>query len=465
MPRNEQAQDNPRLNLPEHAAHVDHASLIEGPFADGPSVTRACLECHEDAAGEIMATSHWTWESPTVFRAHFGDSVRLGKRTAMNNFCIGIQSNWPSCTSCHAGYGWDDADFDFAETSNVDCLICHDTSGGYAKGKSGLPAESVDLVEAARSVGKATRQNCGYCHFNGGGGNAVKHGDMDQSLYYPDDWVDVHMGKHDLLCTDCHRTRDHNIGGRAISVSLDTANQIACTDCHIDRPHNDKRLDTHIDAVACQTCHIPRFAVKESTKMHWDWSQAGRDDIVEDEHEYLKIKGSFVYEKQVKPEYAWFNGEAEHYIAGDRIADEGPTAITRPRGDIEDKRAKIWPFKVHRGKQVFDVEHRYLLQPQTAGTGPDDQGYWNHFDWERALYDGAEASGFPFSGEFDFTETEMYWNVSHMVAEADQALACVDCHGEEADRMDWRALGYVCDPIEHGGRRFQHNEDRAEVTR
>mgnify|MGYP000666355391 CR=1 FL=1 len=32
---------------------------------------------------------------------------------SINNFCIGIQGNWPSCTACHAGYGWEDESFDF----------------------------------------------------------------------------------------------------------------------------------------------------------------------------------------------------------------------------------------------------------------------------------------------------------------------------------------------------------------
>ena len=35
-----------------------------------------------------------------------------------------------------------------------------------------------------------TRLNCGGCHFNGGG-NAVKHGDLDSSLFYPTERIDV----------------------------------------------------------------------------------------------------------------------------------------------------------------------------------------------------------------------------------------------------------------------------------
>jgi hypothetical protein len=83
--------------------------------------------------------------------------------------------------------------------------VCHAQSG-YTKGKYGNPADGVDLAAAAQSVAAPTRAQCGACHFNGGGGNGVKHGDLDESLLYPTEELDVHMGKLNLLCTDCHRT-------------------------------------------------------------------------------------------------------------------------------------------------------------------------------------------------------------------------------------------------------------------
>ena len=68
---------------------------------------------------------------------------------------------------------------------NVDCLACHADPASYGKGLFGNPAPSVDLLAAARSVRATTRENCGKCHFDGGGGNGVKHGDLDESLYFP----------------------------------------------------------------------------------------------------------------------------------------------------------------------------------------------------------------------------------------------------------------------------------------
>ncbi len=77
----------------------------------------------------------------------------------------------------------------------VDCLVCHDNTGTYVKGLAGIPVEGVDLLEVAQNVAAPTRENCGSCHFNGGGGNAVKHGDLDETLYFPPSNVDIHMGE------------------------------------------------------------------------------------------------------------------------------------------------------------------------------------------------------------------------------------------------------------------------------
>ena len=176
---------DPWENVPLRIPHTDHSDIIQGPFETGAEVTRACLECHEDAAQEVMATAHWTWESQPYQLEDREETVTVGKKNAINNFCIGIQGNWPGCTSCHAGYGWDDANFDFNQEENVDCLVCHDNTGTYVKGSAGQPLEGVDLLEVARSVAEPTRENCGSCHFKGGGGNAVKHGDLDETLYSP----------------------------------------------------------------------------------------------------------------------------------------------------------------------------------------------------------------------------------------------------------------------------------------
>lgn len=446
IPKGEAARDNPWETIPSRHPHTDHSDLMTGPFESGSDVTRACMECHEDAAYQVMSTTHWTWESEPYQVEGRLEPVTIGKKTSLNNFCIGIQSNWPGCTSCHAGYGWVDADFDFSNPEKVDCLVCHDTTGMYVKGTGGEPVEEVDLLAVAKNVGFPTRENCGGCHFKGGGGNGVKHGDLDEHLYHPPESVDVHMGGHDFVCTDCHQTENHQISGQAISINLGGENIITCEDCHSENLHEDERINAHLASVACQTCHIPNAAVKDPTKMYWDWSTAGQD-LEEDEHSYLKIKGSFVYESDFTPEYYWYKGIADRYLIGDTIDPTGETVLNPLAGDISEPEAKIVPFKVHRAKQPYDAVHNYLLQPKTVGEG----GFWTEFDWDQSLRLGSEAVGLEYSGEYDFAETAMLWLTTHMVAPAEDALLCNDCHADNG-RMDWEALGYGGDPIEWGGR-------------
>lgn len=437
---------DPWSNVVPTAAPTDHTALLTGPFESGSDVTTACLECHEDAGEQMKSNVHWTWESEPLLLPGREEVVTVGKKNQINNFCIGIQGNWSSCTRCHTGYGWEDESFDFNNETNIDCLACHGDPNLYAKGSAGEPAEGVDLVAVAQSVGRPTRQNCGSCHFNGGGGNAVKHGDLDESLYYPDETIDVHMGRYDFQCVDCHVTEDHAISGHMISVSPIGNDTLSCQNCHEPDLHEDERITSHVETVACQTCHVPEGAVRDATKVEWDWSTAGQD-LPEDPHVYLKIKGNFVYEHDLVPTYDWFNGNADRYIVGDTIDPSQMTVLNEPLGDVTDPQAQIWPFKVHTALQPYDTGYNYLLIPRTAGDG----GFWQEFDWEQAFIRNQEDSGLSYSGSHDFAETEMYWPLTHMVQPKENALQCQDCHGENG-RMDWEALGYYGDPLRWGGR-------------
>ncbi len=429
--------------------HLDHSAYFSEPIETGQQVTAKCLECHEDSAKQVMKTAHFTWLSGDVQRN--GETIRTGKRNLVNNFCISVNGNWPSCTKCHAGYGWEDMSFDFTEEQNVDCLVCHDGSGTYAKGKSGRPAEGVDLAAVAGSVATPRRENCGVCHFNGGGGMGVKHGDLDDSLLNPSESLDVHMGKLGFLCHDCHETHEHRIPGKVNAAYTDAtdAKRFDCTGCHQGAAHGDAVLNKHTERVACQACHIPAFARKYPTKMDWDWSKAG-DSSREgsDPHEYMKIKGEFVYESEVRPEYAWYNGRMDRYVLGDEVTSE-EQALNQPLGSRDDPKAKIWPFKVHRARQPYDPVNKLLIPPITAGR----DGYWRVFDWSLAIKNGMELAGLPYSGHYEFAHTRMYWPTTHMVAPAEDAVECRECHSE-GGRLDWHALGYDRDPA--GGVRYDN---------
>ena len=141
--------------------------------------TESCMMCHEETAKAYLDTGHFKWQGKSERIVGFENGT-YGKNQLINNFCIGISSNWPACTQCHIGYGWKDDSFDFASEANVDCLVCHDTTGEYKKipGLSGHPnyermewpphsgkfREPVDLKKVAQNVGKTSRATCGACH-------------------------------------------------------------------------------------------------------------------------------------------------------------------------------------------------------------------------------------------------------------------------------------------------------------
>jgi hypothetical protein len=182
------------------------------------------------------------------------------------------------------------------------------------------------------------------------------------------------------------------------------------------------------------------------TKVSWDWSTAGQDREAEMDKfgrpSYDKKKGSFVWKKNVVPTYRWYNGRAHFYGLGDKLDPESTVSLNGPLGEREDAEAKIHPFKLHTGLQIYDTENLYLIVPKLFG--PD--AYWKHFDWDKASELGMKSVDLPYSGKYGFVKTVMHWKLNHMVAPAEDALKCLDCHGDRS-RLDWKGLGYTEDPM------------------
>ncbi|MEY3953266.1 MAG: hypothetical protein RLZZ397_146 [Pseudomonadota bacterium] len=455
---------------------ADHTKFkeLQRKFASGPEVTKACLTCHTEAAGQIHRTKHWKWD----FK-HPETGQSLGKKNVANNFCIATASNEKFCASCHVGYGYADKTFDFTKEENVDCLVCHDTTGIYKKpsGFAGHPlykdtempkgsgriTKAPDLTKVAQKVGKSSRDNCGACHFFGGGGDGVKHGDLDSSLEAPDLAVDVHMSPEgqDFTCATCHKASAHDVTGSRydpnsgkevkqahIRGKVENSNVATCQSCHGTAPHKGRglsmnaKLNDHTDRIACQTCHIPALARGGvATKTKWDWSTAGKltpegkPIVKKDDHGHViydSKKGDFELGENVIPEYKWFNGDMKYTLTTDKIdPSTGLVEINHTGGSADDGKSLIWPFKVMKGKQPYDTVHLTLLKPHVAPTGPEDKtAFWTNFDWTKALKTGTDAAGQPFSGKHDFIATEMSWPIAHMVAPKNDALKCQECHAK-----------------------------------
>ncbi len=447
--------DNSKIQRVQHdslpADHKTFASL-QKDFKSGQEVTAACLKCHTNRGKEFMHNEHWKWlKTDTTVN---GNVVVLGKENVPNNFCIGINSNEHHCSECHAGYGYGNKDFDFHDQNNIDCLVCHDNTKTYKKGEDGEPASSVDLSYVAQRVGYPTRENCLECHGKGGGGNNVKHGDLEMAQVSCTRDVDVHMankkkGDLNMECTACHKTHNHHISGDLYTLSTSNNNSMGCTQCHTEAPHKSKLLNQHFQQVACQTCHIPTYAKVNPTKVDWDWSTAGQFDHGQPYREidslspdsfskYSTGHGTAIMAKHLTPDYVWFNGNAKIHMFTDKIT-ESPMVFNKLIGSYEDNinpkdlnhPSKIYPVKIMHGKQIYDYNYKTLIQPHTVG--PKGSGaYWSDFDWNASARTGMAYLGLPYSGKYAFVKTESYWLLNHMVSPKEDALKCESCHSHHS---------------------------------
>jgi octaheme c-type cytochrome (tetrathionate reductase family) len=443
--------------------------------------TESCMNCHGPIGDELLTNAHFTWEGVSSnITGHEGETH--GKNDLINNFCIAVPTNEGRCTHCHTGYGYDDGTFAFNDRNTVDCLICHDQSGTYKKGKTtaGLPDPAVDLNIVARSValndGVPTNDNCTFCHANAGGGDNVKHGDIAMSIANTTREYDVHLGTDGagFDCVACHQVMkdaggamlDHGIGGMPIH-SVDDGDMKDCEDCHGNQAsiHAGLSVETVTNShstLACQVCHIPAFARETSTKVEWYWADAGQDidpvpvDPATNRPTYDKKKGTFVWANDVRPELLYFDGKWDRMMinVNDQYADL-PVVLAKPTADFTTPGAKIYPFKKMIGNQVADAGNQTMLVPHLFGGKGGPNAYWGKFDWNLALQDGAARTGQTYSGAFEFVDTVMYLTVNHEIAPKEQALgmdsACVDCHADGL--IDWTGLGWSGDPALGGATR------------
>jgi octaheme c-type cytochrome (tetrathionate reductase family) len=436
----------------EHQSGVDHGkhTILQQDFNNPHLVTAACLSCHTERGKEVLGNAHWNWEREAYIP---GKGVTyLGKKSLINNFCTGIASNEGTCNRCHIGYGWKDKHFDFTNEYNIDCLVCHDNTGTYekARGGAGYPpggSDAPDYRTIVANVGLPKSNNCGYCHFHGGGGNNVKHGDLEMALLTADRSIDVHMGVDgmNMQCVACHTAENHQMLGRYYGVSSSNTQRATCEQCHGSVPHSSKKLNEHTYKVACQTCHIPVYAKVNATKMSWDWSTATqrKEGLPYQELDslgnelYTSIKGDFSWRRNVSPEYLWFNGTADHHLITEKIDPENPPLrINTLFGSFRDINSKIYPVKVHRGKQPYDTENLTIIQPKLWDKEANKGALWVDLDWEASLRTGMEYLELPYSGKHDFIETEMYLPINHMVSLSSQSLQCKDCHTRADGRLD-----------------------------
>ncbi|MCP4220991.1 MAG: Ni/Fe-hydrogenase cytochrome b subunit [bacterium] len=472
-----------------HPLVPDHGPMTAGTDTSSPqAVTAQCLICHEETGKDLLKSAHWNWKGLTPSILGHEHDRASGLLQMMDNYSVSMRPDLVDTGRMHISYAPGSA-LDgkaLAKPENIDCLICHHTGGAYHKEESsgGLPAAGVKLAEAAKTVGRPSRENCGQCHFQMFGMANVKHGDLEPALANPSAEIDVHMGMLDMRCQGCHKTSRHRIEGLSFIAPV-TEGRVHCETCHGNTPHGitgflSRHLDDHVRTVSCETCHIPYFAQESPTLVHTDFSMAGKGKPgTKDQYgmpAYDNKRGSLTWAKKVVPTYRWFDGGRKSYAMGDELQvsdSSGAVELNQPLGEKHIPEARIFPFKVHSALQPYDTEKNILVAVKfknaPAGT----------FEMAKAIEEGMKAVGREYSGKFGFIKTRMYTSIHHGVLPAPKALGCADCHSVKAvtctrchkkaegmtqpshtrmvypgtkKRLDFEALGYEDDPAFMGGR-------------
>jgi hypothetical protein len=415
------------------------------------------------------------------------------------------------------------------EKDAVDCLICH--AAAYDMNRKQVVRDASGLLHwdqdrsmmAAMSVTRTTSQTCLRCHQHNFGGDIyvdsldpsfmqsmrqtgherprVLHPGSKRGTPYSPSW-DVHA-EAGLSCTDCHTSEGHWIAKGTHTTTM-MANdlpdvEVTCEKCHSATPHTSdpetaEYLNSHVEKIACQTCHIPSLQADNAT--YRDFSRTV----------YEKDPGIFVYTDSLKETqpgrgivYRWWNGDGT--FLGNPIGDNpngknlyrfyDPThvwpeftnfdyagwyeKVMRPiakRG----RPSKLYAMKLFNGKQHIDLQNigpfggMYLPYnlPTYYRTGNPGLAAQKELEksmmpmmygWMFKVYlmdkfmefmdvDSWKTSAY--QGAHDLKTVEARWipqdaslEISHSIRRKG-ALTCANCHGPNSV-LDWKALGYTGD--------------------
>ncbi len=318
-----------------------------------------------------------------------------------------------------------------------------DASGNFQYG----PDEenmTITILEAARTVHLPTRASCLRCHAYSGGSDGGKRGDISSVTVDPPLASDIHMSPQgeNMVCRNCHLFENHKVLGRGLDLRPnDLPQRLMCTsgECHPSRPHPvDSENNDHTARVACQSCHIPKYAKDISTEVSRDWNSPNWSaDVLGGQSGY---KPGEVRDSQITPTYAWFDGTSRVYALGQMAAQNsaGEYEMAAPNGAVNSDDAKIYPMKEHRSNLALHDSSGQLIPHSTFK-------YFVTGDFARAVEDGMDYAGL--AGSWTMVDAHNYQTINHGVAPKSNALDCGQCHQEYSSggsvRMDLQGqLGY-----------------------
>ena len=272
-------------------------------------------------------------------------------------------------------------------------------------------------------------------------GSDFKRGDLEYALADTDAEFDVHMGTDggDLTCIDCHAGEDHRVRGRGTDLSgTDIPDHgLSCDngECHSAAPHEQAILNQHAERVYCTVCHIATFAKEDATDMVRDWSTPFY------KAEADKYTATITMGKDVEPVIAWYNGTTWEQLPGVAVTRQanGTVGMMLPQGDRDDADARLYAFKLHRGKMPVLEEQGWIIPILV-------EEFFADGNIDQAVRKAAEEMYGLEDITYEWVPVERYMGIFHEVQPADNALRCLDCHGPDG-RLDWVGLGWEEDPL------------------
>lgn len=418
--------------LSDQLVQQGHKLLI-GPYTSLPEVTMQCLTCHPGQGENILRSSHWTWKRT---RTYNGQEKVFSKKNGLTTFALAAGANPAQCLTCHISGNLLDERFDPTSAANIDCLVCHDTTGSYRK-TGGKVDQNVNLIYVARNVGKPSSDNCMTCHGTGNEITGIKiHGGIERDIHLQPEGAS-------MSCQQCHPSGGSHSFTRLLASTPGYNQTKGCAVCHSETPHRQQQLNTHAEIISCKTCHIPQYGIDDPAVFSWNWLSAGTIPLFQysgDSSSRLVVDSGLLQAKRIQPVYLWDNGTDKLYERGAKARKNEVTILQQPAS--RSAQSKIAPFTATYGTQLIDSKYRYLISPALSDNG---MMKFKGNDWNDAARDGMAKLRLPFSGEAVFTSTLAYRRLNHGVAKADQALDCMDCHGR-LNRVNWQQLGYAMDP-------------------
>lgn len=424
-----------------------------------------CKDCHATQASAMYQSVHYQWKGSaaemTTGPAIQGKMDTVDGSSALNAYCINIQGNWGPCAACHIGTGAKPvatSNPTSTQLAGIDCLICHNdtVNAPYSRVRNattGLfePAAGLNMnLVVQKSNIKPVRKNCLGCHARAGGGDAVKRGDIALASGTSNDVLyDVHMAGTgaNIQCQGCHTFTAHRVAGRGSDLRpQDSTVQMSCSTaaCHPGKNsftsgHASYDTYKHVGRVACQTCHLPKYAknagdtvANEATEIDRTWQHAEWNATL-NRFEPMPTKAN-----DLIPKYAFWNGTSwgnNSFDAAVLDPATGAYKVSRPNGAIADPfGTKLYPFKYKTATQALaDGKIVPLSTAKFFATGLYDD----------AVRDGLVYMGLPSTTPYTTIVTDELQLLKHQIPTyAGNVLACAACH-ENTARMNLKTMGYA----------------------